>query len=134
MFYFDNSVKQPRLKKLQKNKFRGFFLFHQIFHKLFNVSLCYLYQTMALRITQNFKVETLKLETRQRLLQNIDGRYDVLSELKVKHENEIEMVTRQIDLLHEKLEEAMKSRFLLSLFSMDNCESVELLLRIKHSI
>jgi hypothetical protein len=76
-------------------------------------------------------VETLKLETRQRLLQNIDGRYDVLSELKVKHENEIEMVTRQIDLLHEKLEEAMKSRFLLSLFLMDNCESVELLLQIK---
>ncbi len=76
-------------------------------------------------------METLKLETRQRLLQNIDGRYDVLSELKVKHENEIEMVTRQIDLLHEKLEEAMKSRFLLSLFLMDNCESVELLLQIK---
>ena len=76
-------------------------------------------------------METLKLETRQRLLQNIDGRYDVLSELKVKHENEIEMVTRQIDLLHEKLEEAMKSRFLLSLFLMDNCESVELLLRIR---
>jgi hypothetical protein len=79
-------------------------------------------------------VETLKLETRQRLLQNIDGRYDVLSELKVKHENEIEMVTRQIDLLHEKLEEAMKSRYLRylsSLFLMDNCESVELLLRIR---
>lgn len=56
------------------------------------------------------QVETLKLETRQRLLQNIDARYDALSELKSKHESEIEMVTRQIDHLHEQLEEAMKSR------------------------
>ena len=52
----------------------------------------------------------MKLETRQRLLQNIDARYDALSELKSKHESEIEMVTRQIDHLHEQLEEAMKSR------------------------
>ena len=53
----------------------------------------------------------MKLETRQRLLQNIDARYDALADLKAKQENEIEIVTRQIDLLHEQLEDAMKSRY-----------------------
>ena len=45
------------------------------------------------------------------MLQNIDARYDALADLKAKQENEIEIVTRQIDLLHEQLEDAMKSRY-----------------------
>ena len=57
------------------------------------------------------KVETLKLETRQRLLQAIDMKYARLQEIKAQHEREISPLSRKIDLLQEHLEEAMKQRF-----------------------
>ncbi len=56
------------------------------------------------------QVENLKMETRNRLLLNIDQKYQELGELRSVHEREIENLTRQIDDLQEKLEEAMKSR------------------------
>ena len=56
------------------------------------------------------QVETLKAETRNRLLQNIDKKYAELGNLRSLHEREIETMTRQIDLLQEQLEETMKSR------------------------
>ena len=56
------------------------------------------------------QVETLKTETRNRLLQNIDKKYGELGNLRSLHEREIETMTRQIDLLQEQLEETMKSR------------------------
>ena len=57
------------------------------------------------------QVETLKTETRNRLLQNIDKKYGELGNLRSLHEREIETMTRQIDLLQEQLEETMKSRY-----------------------
>ena len=56
------------------------------------------------------QVENLKVETRNRLLLNIDQKYSELAELRSVHEREIENLTRQIDDLQEKLEEAMKTR------------------------
>ena len=56
------------------------------------------------------QVETLKAETRHRLLQAIDGKHETLAELKSRHENEIETLTQTIDSLQEQLDEAMKSR------------------------
>merc|ERR1719266_1590073 len=56
------------------------------------------------------QVETLKMETRNRLKQNIDKKYEELSGIRSLHEKEIETMTRQIDTLQEQLEEAMKSR------------------------
>ncbi len=56
------------------------------------------------------QVETLKAETRHRLLQNIDKKYAELSNLRSLHEREIETLTRQIDSLQEQLDQAMKSR------------------------
>ena len=48
---------------------------------------------------QKIKVETLKIETRQRLLQAIDNKYEILSDLKSHHESEIESLTHTIDSL-----------------------------------
>ena len=48
---------------------------------------------------QKMKVETLKIETRQRLLQAIDNKYEILSDLKSHHESEIESLTHTIDSL-----------------------------------
>ena len=45
------------------------------------------------------QVETLKIETRQRLLQAIDNKYEILSDLKSHHESEIESLTHTIDSL-----------------------------------
>ena len=59
------------------------------------------------------QVETLKTETRNRLLQNIDKKYGELGNLRSLHEREIETMTRQIDLLQEQLEETMKSRYVI---------------------
>ena len=56
------------------------------------------------------QVETLKMETRNRLCQNIDAKYEELTKIRSLHEKEIETMTRQIDTLQEQLEEAMKSR------------------------
>ena len=56
------------------------------------------------------QVETLKMETRNRLCQNIDKKYEELTKIRSLHEKEIETMTRQIDSLQEQLEEAMKSR------------------------
>ena len=42
------------------------------------------------------QVETLKAETRNRLLQNIDKKYAELGNLRSLHEREIETMTRQI--------------------------------------
>ena len=56
------------------------------------------------------QVETLKAETRNRLLKNIDKKYAELSNLRSLHEREIETMTNKIDTLQEKLEEAMKTR------------------------
>ena len=56
------------------------------------------------------QVETLKAETRNRLLKNIDKKYAELANLRSLHEKEIETMTRKIDTLQEQLEEAMKSR------------------------
>ena len=56
------------------------------------------------------QVESLKIETRQRLLQVIDSKHESLSELKTRHEGEIEQLTQTIDTLQEQLDEAMKSR------------------------
>jgi hypothetical protein len=50
------------------------------------------------------------METRNRLLQNIDAKYAKLTELRCLHEREIETMTMQIDTLQEQLEEAMKAR------------------------
>ena len=48
---------------------------------------------------KKIKVETLKIETRQRLLQAIDNKYEILSDLKSHHESEIESLTHTIDSL-----------------------------------
>ena len=56
------------------------------------------------------QVETLKMETRNRLCQNIDKKHEELTKIRSLHEKEIETMTRQIDSLQEQLEEAMKSR------------------------
>ena len=56
------------------------------------------------------QVETLKMETRNRLCLNIDKKYEELTKIRSLHEREIESMTRQIDHLQEQLEEAMKSR------------------------
>ena len=45
------------------------------------------------------KVENLKIETRQRILQAIDNKYEVLADLKSQHESEIESLTQTIDSL-----------------------------------
>ena len=44
-------------------------------------------------------MENLKVETRQRILQAIDNKYEVLSDLKQQHEAEIETLTQTIDSL-----------------------------------
>ena len=49
------------------------------------------------------QVETLKMETRNRLKQNIDKKYEELSGIRSLHEKEIETMTRQIDTLQEQL-------------------------------
>ena len=41
----------------------------------------------------------MKIETRQRLLQAIDNKYEILSDLKSHHESEIESLTHTIDSL-----------------------------------
>merc|ERR1711963_512238 len=56
------------------------------------------------------QVENLKMETRNRLKQNIDQKYEELAGIRSLHEKEIETMTRQIDSLQEQLEEAMKAR------------------------
>ena len=56
------------------------------------------------------QVENLKMETRNRLKQNIDKKYEELAGIRSLHEKEIETMTRQIDSLQEQLEEAMKAR------------------------
>ena len=44
-------------------------------------------------------MENLKIETRQRLLQAIDSKYETLSDLKSTHEADIESLTQTIDSL-----------------------------------
>ena len=56
------------------------------------------------------QVEELKVETRRKLIDNIDCRYAALGKLKEKHESEMEPLTREIDVLQSSLEEAMKKR------------------------
>jgi len=56
------------------------------------------------------QVEVLKVETRRKLIENIDSRYGALGKLKDRHESEMEPLTREIDVLQTSLEEAMKKR------------------------
>nr|ACO12369.1 E3 ubiquitin-protein ligase SINAT3 [Lepeophtheirus salmonis] len=56
------------------------------------------------------KVSDLKTETRQRLLQNIAEKYELLREIKEEHEAEIEPLIIQIESLQSQLDEAMKKR------------------------
>ena len=56
------------------------------------------------------QVEALKIETRRKLIENIDSRYAALGTLKDNHEAEMEPLTREIDVLQTSLEEAMKKR------------------------
>ena len=53
-------------------------------------------------------MEELKVETRRKLIENIDSRYGALGKLKDSHESEMEPLTREIDILQTSLEEAMK--------------------------
>jgi hypothetical protein len=56
------------------------------------------------------QVEGLKIETRRKLIENIDSRYGALGKLKDRHESEMEPIKREIDILQTSLEEAMKKR------------------------
>ena len=52
----------------------------------------------------------MKTEARKRLIEKIDMKYDTLGDVKVKHESEMEPLTREIDRLQGSLEDAMKKR------------------------
>lgn len=55
-------------------------------------------------------LDTLKAETRQRLNSAVDTKYQVLRDLKARHETEMEPLSTRIDSLQLQLEEAMKTR------------------------
>ena len=45
------------------------------------------------------QVETLKVETRRKMIENIDSKYSDLERMKLQHEQEMEPLTREIDQL-----------------------------------
>ena len=63
------------------------------------------------------QVETLKAETRNRLLQNIDKKYAELGNLRSLHEREIETMTRQIG----KYSTLQKTYSLIKWLFLDGC-------------
>ncbi|XP_059094962.1 uncharacterized protein LOC131889792 isoform X2 [Tigriopus californicus] len=59
------------------------------------------------------KVQSLKIETRQRLVKGIEVKYAQMRDLKLHQESEICPLSAKIDVLQNQLEEAMKQRLTL---------------------
>lgn len=71
------------------------------------------------------QVEVLKTEARVRLIQKIDIKYDALGDLKVKHESEMEPLTKEIDRLQASLEDAMKKRLSMITRQVSEIKNIE---------
>ena len=70
-------------------------------------------------------MQSLKVETRQRLLHSIETKHGQLTELKGQHEAEIETLTGQIDSLRDQLEDAMKARLTIITRQVREVKNVE---------
>ena len=71
------------------------------------------------------QVETLKVETRRKMIENIDLKYSQLEERKLKHEQEMEPLTAEIDQLQVLLDEAIKKRLTMITRQVNQVKSIE---------
>ena len=71
------------------------------------------------------KVETLKVETRRRMMENIERKHSELEERKERHEQEMEPLTTEIDQLQVALDEAIKKRLKMITRQVNEVKSIE---------
>ena len=71
------------------------------------------------------QVETLKVETRRKMIENIDLKYSQLEERKLKHEQEMDPLTTEIDQLQVALDEAIKKRLTMITRQVNEIKSIE---------
>ena len=71
------------------------------------------------------QVESLKVETRRRLIEKIERKNAELEERKVKHDQEMEPLTREIDQLQLALDEAIKARLKMITRQVNEVKSIE---------
>ena len=71
------------------------------------------------------QVESLKVETRRKMIENIDLKYSRLEERKLKHEQEMDPLTTEIDQLQVALDEAIKKRLKMITRQVNQVKSIE---------
>ena len=71
------------------------------------------------------EVEKLKLNTRRKLVDNIDNKNTELETLKQQHEHEMEPLTREIDVLQVALDQAVQKRLQMITRQLNQVKSVE---------
>ena len=71
------------------------------------------------------EVEQLKLSTRRKLMANIDLKSSELEEIKTNHEQEMDPVTKEIDVLQIALDEAIKKRMKMITRQVNQVKSLE---------
>ena len=71
------------------------------------------------------QVESLKVETRRKMIENIDRKYSELEERKLRHEQEMEPLTTEIDQLQVALDEAIKARLKMITRQVNEIKSIE---------
>ena len=71
------------------------------------------------------EVEQLKVNTRRRLIEDIDDKNSQLESTKTRHEHEMEPLTREIDKLQQTLDDAIKKRLKMITKQVNEVKSLE---------